>query len=502
MTATPTRRRLGVLLVVLFGVLSGHGANASPYSDLAEIIRRAIHGPEERADAALLALRQLRDPALRPFFAQLAASDRDDHRLHGVLGVGELEQPPALDLFLVSQLNDAAEQTALISSARNHGMLADDAVEELLARPGLPPVLEAYLHLLNARKGEPATEARLRALLDAESLLTSGRAALLLHDAGQSELASPVLERIMLDDSTRGEWRIALLLQDIRTSDLSSAAGLAHRAYDKWSENGALRSEALFTLMSVAPETGTPLWADAYGASDDLARRLRLALIALEAHQHTPDTIFSTLASQTDQSLLSTIGKAGLALREEGRARVEPLLALARTRYTPGIAWLVAVSAELPDDEAVELLTELSGLPLSSERLGVELMDQAVVAASRLAARDPAVFANLLRDSETEQRDAHRLALLLGLLRDVNAPRPEDVLESYSPPDAESRALTALLHAQREGALSEDRLDRLRRVAFGWGGLSHARRVQAAWMLLRREGHDRAAIARILTEMP
>ena len=500
--ATASLRRWGVLACPVLCLTLASPALASSYTELADVIRRAVQGSEDRADAALQGLRQLRDPSLRPFFAQLAASERDDHRIQGVLGVGELEQPPSLDLFLVAQLQDPAEQAAILTTARTQGMLSDDSVADLLTRDDLPPVVEAHLRMLGTRLGAAPNEARLRTLMGNDSLLTAGRAALLLHAAGHAEEAAPTIERIVGDTSGRGAWRLAILLEDIRTAGLSACAPFARDVYDRWADMPIIRAEALLTLMAVAPDDGARLWTQSFRADDDLASRLRLALLALESHATSSDTAFVTLSRTADQPLLRAIGEAGLAMSKQGPSRTAPLLKLVQTRYAPAVAWVVDVTGSLPDDEAAQISMGIVDLASSDERLSVELMDHCVVAASRLALRNPDLYAETLLAAQSERRDARRLALLLGLLRDAHAPRPIAALESFNPPDAESRALATILLAQREGPLSEDHLDRLRRVAFGWGGLSAARRVQAAWLSIRHEGHERAAMARILTANP
>lgn len=498
MLAHPLRTGLYVATLLLSWAGSPVEATDAPStSDLAELISRGVHGPEDRAEQALLGLRQLRDPSLRPFFAQMASGSRPDHRLHGVLGMAELENPPRIDLFLVARLDDPAEQVAALSAAQTHNMLPENAAKDILAREDVAPVVQAYLFIRLAAGGEAIDAARVRPLLGDESLITAARAALLLTAAGHTEEAAPILDRVLADASGRGSWRLAMLLDDVRSASMSACAPFVSRVVREREGETVLHAEALMTLLVLDPMVGAAAWIDAYSSITDLANRLRLALVAYEALPHTPGTVFETLAATRDNAILRAMGDAGLGVRAGGSQRIDAIRALIETAYAPAVGWVVNDTKDLPPHEASNVLQGVLDMLSRRETIGLELMDHAVLAASLLGKIDESAVDRQLRESVTDRREARRQALLLGMLRDSGSPRPDALDALLEAPDTESRALATILHALRTPALDEAQSQRLRRVAYGWGGLAPIRRTQAAWLVIRHSGQERAALARM-----
>src|SRR5262245_53161231 len=78
---------------------------------LIDHVRQALLDPsDQRLDVLLRSLRRVRDPSLRPLFVQIAASERPILRVHGVLGLAELESPQRIDMLLVKRLADPRQQ--------------------------------------------------------------------------------------------------------------------------------------------------------------------------------------------------------------------------------------------------------------------------------------------------------------------------------------------------------------------------------------------------------
>src|SRR5690606_11337803 len=114
-------RILAVTLAVTLAISSADSAQAA----LDEAGRSAAYvigeGLKPQRDGGhnrvLKALRHLADPAAQPLMAYLADSPRPAVRIHGIIGLAELDPAHRLDLQRVAQVNEPAVQAELITAA-------------------------------------------------------------------------------------------------------------------------------------------------------------------------------------------------------------------------------------------------------------------------------------------------------------------------------------------------------------------------------------------------
>ncbi|MCW5765573.1 MAG: hypothetical protein KIT68_06305, partial [Phycisphaeraceae bacterium] len=240
-------------------------------------------GPTQ--NAVLRSLRSLRDPELAPLFATLASGVTPVQRLHGVLGLAELEGG-SLDLLLVRRLERTAERSVLLRAALNEGLLRPAQVEDVARWTDLEPALLLALASRIQAAGRAAPESRARELsLDAGPAgAVLGGLVLTLAGAGPEGLS--VLER-------RGpelfvpEQREALLavMDECRRLGVPAGRELAMDALSKVSGDAMVRDEAARLLLSLRPGEAIAVRQVGAGleATADLGQRIRAALATLEA---------------------------------------------------------------------------------------------------------------------------------------------------------------------------------------------------------------------------
>ena len=475
-------------------------AGAEPVSgdrDLALVLRRSITSTSREFEQTVAALRQLRDPKLKPVFAQLAAGEGIERRIQGMLGLAELESPPALEPLLVGQLKDPGDQLKLLAIAFEQGLLPAERARALLARPDLPSIVEVYL-LAVASSGGPAAGAaeRVARLLEDGNEGVRATAAALALQAGEHPAAAPVLEALLADATPDGLERLRLTVRDVKMLRAAAAkkflVDIAARC-----ESPGIRADAIAALLEIAPADGAEAWLAEWAKTGELAGRLRLALGAVEAGPKASASIVGAMSKVQGQPLLVALAKAAAWSRQENPAVGLPLIELIASRHAPSIAWALGASSRLPKEEAAEVRAAAVSLVAGRVSPSTPIADEAVRAAALLADENTQTLADMLGSTGVSDERV-RLTLLLGALR-AKTTLASEALAGRQVEGSESRALLAIVQARADRRLSPTETEDLRLASTGWGGLSLARRMQATWLLLRHAGQDRAAIAVVLS---
>ena len=142
------RRRLACCLVALAcGFTAEPAARAAPPDVVPEFFeacvrhlqRTVVARPDGSHLARLFALRQLHDPSLRPLLHKVAQSGEWQIRVHGILGLAEIEQPSRIDPWLLSQVEAGARQT-LIANAIDMKLLGREQMRQLVTSTDLDPM--------------------------------------------------------------------------------------------------------------------------------------------------------------------------------------------------------------------------------------------------------------------------------------------------------------------------------------------------------------------------
>lgn len=497
---TPALALILVLLAATSLVRAAH--QPTPPELLAERIRDEIAAGGPRADRALAALRELRDPALRPLFSQLAAGPHPEQRWHGALGRAELETPPTLDPFLLAKLPTPEEQLVVVEAAWREGLLTIEGVRDLLARNDLAPPVEVFLRLADASTGAPTDPKRIAELAATSPLGLRTRARLsLLTLEGERDAAAALpedLAALLTSGDMDSLGALTAALDDAAQLPLNGAMPLAAAALAALKSEPLVRAAALRAMLAIDPPRAEAGWIDAFeDPTYGFAERLRLALIAVHEPQ-SPEPVLERLRA-SDEPLIAAIGDAALGLR---RGEVDAAVRLVNLRYLQALSWLVARAGEMESADAEVTLLAVIDLAERTPTSSWEQTEQMIRAAEALAARNPELFlARMRRAVEANDRRTEQV-MLLGALRPAGeGVCPQTLGAASADPECQALAMIAAARAT-DGASAPELVERLQAVAGGDGALHAARRVQAAWLALRLTGDERLALARILAPDP
>jgi len=482
----------------LIGVvaLCGSGAWADARA-LTDWLRSQMWASGVVDDLALSALRELRDPRLRPLFAAQATGDNVGRRVIGMLALAEVESPARLDPLMLKNAASEPERLEVIRQGVEHGLLRVEDERALLDSASSGSGVEAWLALRAVGRADPADVGRAQRLATDPSPAVSGAGALLLAAAGDADKAKPILTNLLKDRSDQGRARAADLLRAAARHNIRAAAFFADEALKASADDHALAAEAVGALMALEPDRGAKEWTKRYDAAkSDLAGKIRLGLIALERARPKDDAVHKKLLAEKGSTLLRAMGEV---VKTRGApAHGGALSALARERHTPSMAWMV-YAAEREDGPAwLDALETTSTLDARENRLPPSLLELSVRAAALLFERSPDRARRTLDRALSANDPRPVAAMLLGALR-ASSGSVGLAQRSEGWPDSETEALATILRARDASTPDPALAERLERIAFGRGGVSRGRRVQAAWLGLVHLGRERAALTDLLS---
>ncbi len=450
----------------------------------------------------LRSLRHLRDPFLEPFFDQLAASDHPALKIHGILGLAEID-PSGLDIQRFAQIDQPMVQGELIGAALDDGGLLTDEQARMVVRwPGL----DSGVMLL------VATRLIGRGMLDNQELLTPalrtgnrgrrGLAALLL-----SQLADPAgtaaLAELNHDPDPQTNAVRAMLLQTAQTHELTTVAPWAYEIATEPQVEKRLSLLALRVSLGLKDPRAAALWSTRYTEATELAQRIRLALVALEHAAHIPPEIFGPLQEHGDP-LLHRIAVAGIAVAMQTPDLADPIRDLVSLRHHPANSWALGFARGTAAGAAgLHILLALvhAGEP-GSERSPHDhrRLNVAALASQFLHEQDPKyakrAMGPLLADLQTKPLLAQ--AILLGLVRSQKPDAADIIAPINEFPYGATRALAILLRAKQDHPLAPPELEKLAWVVRGGGSLQNTLRIQAAWRYLKHSGQAGPALTKVL----
>ena len=449
--------------------------------------------------ANLSALRNLRDPALKPFFYKLAQHNNWPIQVHAVLGLSELADNGLVDPWLIQQVAPLAREQLIIQSLRDDLLSVEDMQSLLdwsLLEPSSSVLLTAELH----SKGIAPSVERLEQLVNNSDLGIATVAALLSENAGTIRDVSNRLRR-----ATAREKRTALshTLQLIQLYDLPSSSKWlstvlktpSHRLTD------SLLIQALYTLLKLDNEIGMKHWLNSVHSEPTKLEQVRFILLLMEAEIQLDEAIAKKLKIDSEDGLPWSLYLAGLEspiAPADNDAYVELLLALANRGHTKSTEWTFRRAENLPKELAQSFYTSLSMLPNEGSTNDARSRDIAVMAFRKLIQLNPDHAWNLLRRVED---DSHQQELmLLAMLQH----KGDELLEKEATairrigvgrPDA----MALLLAARGTEQLSQSDQRLLGLIAASGASIGSPLETQAAWLYLRRMGMTDQALAAATT---
>lgn len=455
---------------------------------------------DRRHHRLLVALRDMADPSLGPLFDALAQRSHPELKIHGLLGLAEIDPARRVDLTRVVSLEDRVTQTELISIAMDQGLLSDGQIRQMLQSPGVDLGIKIVLATRLVGKGEFKDRDLLLEAAESDVLGRRSLAALLLLQLGEIAALEPLR---MLDtsvDPNRDQIRKLLLNTAIKFN------------YDKvapWAagictEPSLNRNEHMLALRA-ALRFGAPqaqqIWRASFDSATDAAHRTRLALLALSLSPHVEPSLFDPLFA-VDDRLIQQVGATGRAIASKTRP-AEAIAQLIAMQHAITQQWALRYAREFAsDEEARQILLDLMVIKQASQRDIVRMVSLAAAATVALLDLDPDQARALLRSKLADPNTELVLvqAMLHGLVR-ARIPDPWRVVEGLEPfSHPKARILSLLLLAKHERPLNPQQKKALARLVRGGGGLSNHLRIQAAWAYLKQTNQVDRALTAVLRE--
>lgn len=454
----------------------------------------------------LRALRHLQDPALGPLFLGLSQAAHPSLRVHGILGLAEINQPRGLTVAQIAQVERADVQAELISAALDGDLINDDTRLTLLGWPGLDPGLKLLLATPWVASGafDSASPGYLDlvAALDHEAPGRRGLAALLLHQLGD-ERGTQTLGALAHDTDPAADAVRAMLLETAWAHGLNGGAGWAFDVAATDEVPTRLEMLALKVAIRFGDDRADPRWSQQLAGADDASRQTWLALVGLEAAPWLSPERFDPLLASTDP-LITQLGRTGQAVSQsrldgtDHTAAEQSVIELINTAHPQACRWAADYAKETGSASlAAAVVTQT---PPGEPRGRARRLDAVVRATQTLIELDPGTAERLLAAalSAESAETAWQRGVLLGLIRSRSdaAQRIGQSLPVFT--DRETAALVLVLQTQGPEPLDEDEIAALELLIRGGAELDDSLRVQTAWAYLQRTGQGAEAIAAVL----
>ncbi len=473
--------------------------SGDPNFDSAVFLLRSAVTPDRRGTFSILmrSLRHLRDPELKSFFKDLVQSDNRVLKIHGILGLAELENPKKVDLSLLAEIKDPATQSELLGAALDSEVLDAAAGKQVLAWQGLDLDAKVVVaaHLLEKKQFDDVKLLKLAA--DTDKWPRKAMAGLLLLQLGDPE-GGKILDALnKTADPTKDGVR-SLVLQTAFRFKYERVAPWAAAIAVETGVGEKLGLMALRTAVRFGDKGSLGVIKQQYISSTDAADQMRLALSLLNLAPWVPADLFAPLVAGNDP-LIKQIGLTSQAVANK-RGVVEEVGKLIAMNHPIASAWARGYAQfHAEPAEAVMIYKAIVKAFEGPDRNRAQRLDEAIGATQELFEKDAAAatpfLANILADEKTPS--PLKQAILVGLIR-VNAGNPVAALPDRKDfNDNNANALRLLLLAKNGKSLDEQQLKDFGILVRGGGALPEALRIQAAWAYLKLTRQTGAALAKL-----
>jgi len=463
--------------------------------------------PDGSHNARLRALRHLRDRKLKPLFQSLSRRDATSLRIHGLLGLAELRNPPRLSLSAIAQVNAPAARAELISAGLDNDLIRPAAIERMLEWDDLPAGVEMLLAMqrVGAANAElrDAGKAALWAALRAPTPARRALAALLLAQVGEIEDWPSAAGLRQLNQAELGRVAPAVLRAALEHG-LSRAGRWAFRLAREPGIDAPLRRLALHAAIRFSVPGATEQWQARFQVASGPAKRMRLALRGLRSAASLNPEAFAPLAA-SERAVFNAMAAAGRAIAADASTATDRVIALMERDYPALNRWALSYAREQAPSRAgarILLAVILAGRdaeqPTRSDQL--QIIADAVQA---LHERAPEMSSHLLRPL-LRNRSGHGgrryiQGILLGLVRSGDAEAAETLEDLPAFQDPPARQLASLAKARAGLPLTDSDRQALETIVRGRGAMRPTLRTQAAWLYLKRTGQLEPALRQTLS---
>jgi hypothetical protein len=466
-----------------------------PYDSSLRVLRETLQSPNDgQQHAAMLALRELRDPASRTLLERMLHSDDWSLRVDSVLGLAELNEGQLIDPTMIESLPRPSDREVALSAALALELVDAQRLEAVLAWPDL---LSAQRVVLLARQrrqgGTPAADA-LMPLLDSKTPEVAGLALAILLDLGRSNAdeagAEPRIREMIaaLPPRTRSA-AVAQIAEAASAERLAGAAPFIASLIALPEVAGDAKARALGSLLVLSPDHGYPVFAAEVEADRSQLALLRQAAILLASGVRAPETEWKRV--RNGDPLLETIADAGVLLAQSDDAGAFGKLVGLRHRVAMRAA-LEGARRLGPSSERALGLACVAFLEEAPRDLAPALAEPTMRALARLAVVAPEELEQpLVRAAESRERQ-DALLLVLAAAGSPEAARVASTARGRATRLGES--LIALLRARSTDSVAAEELQLLGQIAGGAVAVDPAIRTQAAWLWLRHSNRTVNAV--------
>jgi len=489
------RARYGFLQAALLALTIGALTTISaaqrapdPYDACLRQLQRTIRPRNDGSHLPrILALRQLREPTLRPLFRRIAQHEHWQMQVHAMLGLAEIDRQSIVDRWLITRAG-ALAQEALFANAIDQELVGPEQVRELVQWDELAPAPRLLLVGELVLKNEPVDRALLAGYAGRPQETDAGLASLFLARLGDAAAFSACTNRIRELPRRDRNLRILWLLEAIRQYEVAAVLPWVVGLVDERERSDEVAYWAIYTALLIEPTTGLRLWNSALGAEPAERDRIRYGMMLLAAASHVPPSAFDRLPGTSD--LTKHMAAAGRAVAS-GRDAAPALSALLDLGHPKTTAWVMAALEDLPDADASAVYGHIVDSIESLNSGRAERLALAVRATSRLFEIDPG---GVLRRLEEADDDSPRQEVILLGLFDARSPAAGAAASGIRRIGAgRADTLALLLIARHATELPKGDIKRLGIVAAGGGRVSDGLQTQAAWLYLKHTGDiDRA----------
>ncbi len=454
----------------------------------------------------LRGLRQLHDPNLKPFFVTLFTEDNPSIKVHALLGAAAISDPPRIDTWKLSQLQEKAElQRAAFGEALSSQFVGVEELKAILDFPNLDDAMKSVVMLNLIGMGEPPSTESMRALMQStNSPIVRARAALGLLHLGETEGCDEALASV--DDLPRSIRREAItnlvgLVHAHRLQNCNDWLQLLLQAEDM---SISLRLGVVRDLIQLDAEAGRAAWHSLYLSSDGLAHKIRSILMLLTVADQVLPTDFD-VAMHDNYPLLVAIAGTGKAIASKSTA-VDECLHLISFRHPISSAWVLdhaRTISETESDDAIQITSALIRDAMQDGPSLEERLELALLSSSLLTRLDADRASGLLQEADQGRKRLVEEAILAGAWqsRSPNALILVNQTDHWLSTRAGSIAAIIKARQTEVGQLTPDDEYRLSLAFGGAGHVSAEYQVQAAWLYLRHTGQEGPALATILADV-
>ena len=463
-----------------------------PYESSVRILREGVQSKNDGLQhAAMVALRELRDPAIAALLQRLLRGDDWSLRVDSVLGLAEVAPARKVDPGLIAALPREADRELAISAVLALELADAERVRTMMSWDDIAASQRVLLAGELRRLGGEPDRAELLKLLDSKTPEVASLALAILLDLGapEAEAAAERVRTLVADLPPRSRSAAVAQIADACSIDgLKGAAPFVASLLSLPEVAGDAKSRALGALLVLDAGTGYPVLAKAVEADRSQVALMRHAAILLASGARAPGSELNRM--RNGDALIETIADAGALLAASDDAAAYRKLVGLKHRITLRAA--LEGARRLGSSADRELGLECLKLFEAEQRTLGPLLEPVMRALARLAVVAPEELRPALERAAATPEAQEPLLLVLAA-----AGTPEAAAVAATARGKSSRlgeALITVIRARTSETIAPDELEILGNIAGGAVSIDPAVRVQAAWLYLRHAKRLDAAI--------